>query len=63
VFQRLENAGLKVNTTESFFGKSELEYLGIWITHEDIKPLPKKYKQFYSLQSLRQRKNFANLWA
>ena len=42
VFQRLREAGLKVNAKKSFFGKSELEYLGYWLTREGIQPLPKK---------------------
>ena len=32
VLSRLSEAGLKVNTTKSFFGRTELEYLGYWIT-------------------------------
>ena len=42
VFTRLQQAGLKVNAKKSFFGKSELEYLGYWITRQGIQPLPKK---------------------
>ena len=32
VFRRLREAGLKVNAKESFFARTELEYLGYWIT-------------------------------
>ena len=42
VFQRLQQAGLKINAKKSFFGKAELEYLGYWITRKGIQPLPKK---------------------
>ena len=42
VFDRLQNAGLKVNAVKSFFARGELEYLGYWITREGIQPLPKK---------------------
>ncbi len=42
VFNRLQQAGLKVNAKKSFFAKSELEYLGFWITRQGIQPLPKK---------------------
>jgi len=42
VFLWLKAAGLKVNTKKSSFGKSELEYLGYWITREGIQPVPKK---------------------
>ena len=40
--KRLQNAGLKENEETSFFGHSELEYLGYWVTRDGIKPLPKK---------------------
>jgi len=46
VFSRLRDAGLKVHAKKSFFGRSELEYLGYWITREGVQPLPKKYKLF-----------------
>ena len=42
VFQRLTDAGLKVNAKKSFFGQTQLEYFGCWITREGIQPLPKK---------------------
>jgi hypothetical protein len=38
VFARLSQAGFTVNTKKSFFGRSELEYLGYWI----IQPVSKK---------------------
>ena len=44
VLQKLQNAGLKVNANKSFFSKTELEYLGYWITREGIMPVPKKIK-------------------
>ena len=40
--RRLQSAGLKVNAEKSFFGHSELEYLGYWVTRNGIMPLPKK---------------------
>jgi hypothetical protein len=42
IFQRLTEAGLKVNAKKSFFGQSELEYLGYWITRAGIQPVSKK---------------------
>ena len=44
VLQKLQKAGLKVNANKSFFAKTELEYLGYWITREGIMPVPKKIK-------------------
>jgi hypothetical protein len=49
VFQRLNDAGLKVNAKKSFFGKSELEYLGYWITRKGIQPLLKKIAAIQNL--------------
>lgn len=42
VFARLKEAGLKVNANKSFFAKSELEYLGYWVTRNGIQPISKK---------------------
>ncbi len=42
IFQKLREAGLKVNVTKSYFARGELEYLGYWITRDGIKPMPKK---------------------
>ena len=42
VLKRLQDAGLKVNASKSFFAREELEYLGYWITQDGIKPLSKK---------------------
>jgi len=44
VLQRLQKAGLKVNVTKSFFARSQLEYLGYWITQTGIKPVYDKVK-------------------
>jgi len=44
VLQRLQNAGFKVNVTKSNFARSQLEYLGHWITRTGIKPVYDKVK-------------------
>jgi hypothetical protein len=51
VFNRLQEARLKVNTKKSFFGKGELEYLGYWITRQGIQPLPKKIEAMLRLKA------------
>jgi Reverse transcriptase (RNA-dependent DNA polymerase) len=50
VFQRLQQAGLKVNARKSFFGRPELEYLGYKITRTTIEPLTKKVKAILAIQ-------------
>jgi len=42
VFDRLSEVGLKVNIKKSFFGQTEVEYLGYMITRNGIKPISKK---------------------
>jgi hypothetical protein len=42
VWSHLQNAGLKVNAKKSFFGKTEVEYLGYWFTRQGIQPVIKK---------------------
>ena len=42
VLTKIRRAGLKINAEKSFFGRSELKYLGYWITRDGIQPIPKK---------------------
>ena len=42
VLSRLSQAGLKVNGLKSFFGQTEVEYLGHILTQNGVKPQPKK---------------------
>ena len=51
VLTRLSKAGLKVNAVKSFFGRTELEYLGYWITQNGVKPLNKKVEAITNLSS------------
>lgn len=50
VLTRLRAAGLKINATKSFFARSELEYLGYWISREGISPVPKKIAAIQALK-------------
>ena len=56
VLSRLSESGLKVNTTKSFFGRTELEYLGYWITQDGVKPLSKKVEAITNLAAPKTRK-------
>ena len=51
VLIRLAEAGLKVNANKSFFGRYKYEYLGFWVTHDDIRPLVKNVEATTNLQS------------
>jgi hypothetical protein len=50
VLRRVRQAGLKLNAKKSFFAKSELEYLGHWVTRKGIQPMPKKVDAMMQLQ-------------
>ncbi len=56
VLARLQEAGLKINANKSFFARTELEYLGYWITREGIQPLPKKVEAIQCLKEPRTKK-------
>ena len=56
VLTRLSEAGLKVNGNKSFFARTELEYLGYWISRTGIKPLPDKVKAIMKIAEPKNRK-------
>ncbi len=58
VLGRLKAAGLKVNCNKSFFARSELEYLGYWITRDGIQPVAKKVE---AIQRIAEPKNRCEL--
>ena len=49
VLTRLNESGLKVNVGKSFFGRTQIEYLGYWITRDGVKSLNKKVKAINNL--------------
>ena len=53
VLQRLAEAGLKVNGKKSFFGRTEIEYLGFWVSKQSIRPLTKKVEAIQEMTALR----------
>ena len=59
--KRLQNAGLKENEETSFFGHSELEYLGYWVTRDGIKPLPKKVDTIKNVAPPRNKKELRSV--
>jgi hypothetical protein len=56
IFQLLRDSGLKVNATESFFCKEQLEYLGYWITREGKQLLAKKVEAILNIAPPKMRK-------
>ena len=39
--QKLKENGLKCNIKKSLFGKTDMEYLGFWVTWNGIRPINK----------------------
>jgi Reverse transcriptase (RNA-dependent DNA polymerase) len=60
VLHRLQEAGLKVNGNKLFFAKTELEYLGYWITRDSIKPLPDQVKAILAIDAPRNHKELCS---
>ena len=55
VLTRLSASGLKINASKSFFARTQLEYLGYWITRDGVKPLNKKVEAINNLAPPRNR--------
>ena len=50
VLNRIALAELKINANKSFFGKTETEYLGFWISRTGIRPITKKVEAIQQLK-------------
>jgi Reverse transcriptase (RNA-dependent DNA polymerase) len=65
VLQRLEDRGLmRANVRKCFFARTELEYLGYWLTRQGIQPQPKKGEAILRLsapQNWRQLSHFLGM--
>jgi len=61
LFSRFKDAGLKIHTKTSFFGRSELEYLGYWITRDGVQPLLKKVQAILNIKSPANKKQLRSL--
>ena len=53
VLSRLEKAGFRARVKKCFFARTELEYLGYWLTREGIQPQPKKVEAILRLTAPR----------
>ena len=47
---KLDKSGLKFNIKKYFFGQTETEYLGFWVTRDSVKPIDKNTsnKKYYA---------------
>ena len=58
---KLKGKGLNFNIEKSFFRKNEMEYLGFWITRDDIKLINKKTEAMTNMSPHTSRKEVQNL--
>ena len=56
VMTRLSQAGLKINISKSKLARSEVEYLGYYITRQGIRPISSKVKAIINLATPKTRK-------
>ncbi|GFH49966.1 hypothetical protein CTEN210_06442 [Chaetoceros tenuissimus] len=61
IFQRFENAGLKVNASKCSFGLQEIPYLGYIISKEGLRPDPKKVQGIVDLHKPQTAKEMKSL--
>ena len=47
--QNLKDKGLKCNIKKSFFGKTQIEYLGFWVMRNGILPANKKVESILNM--------------
>ena len=46
---KLKEKVIKYNIEESLFGKTKKEYLGLWVTHDDVKPIHKNIESITNM--------------
>jgi Reverse transcriptase (RNA-dependent DNA polymerase) len=56
VLKRLTQAGFRCNVKKCSFARTELEYLGYWLTRDGIQPQPKKVEAILRLQAPKTKK-------
>ena len=47
---KLKEIGLKFNIEKSFFRHTEMEYLGFWVTRNDVKPINRKVQAIENMK-------------
>ena len=52
----LKEKGLKYNIEKSFLGKTEMEYLGYWVTHDGVEPMNRKIEAITNMKPPTSRK-------
>ena len=58
---KLKGKGLKCNIESLFFGQTEMEYLGFWVTHYGIKSIIRKIEAIINMVPPTSRKSVRKL--
>ena len=53
---KLKESGIKYNIEKSLFGKTEMEYLGLWVTRDGFKPINRKIEAITNMAAPTSRK-------
>ena len=56
VLNKLNETGLKINDSKSFFAQDELKYIEYWITCKGILPVKKKHEKMLNISKPKTRK-------
>jgi hypothetical protein len=58
VLARLSTAGMRVNTSKSMLFAEQIEYLGYWITIQDIQPIHNMVEAILNIKAPKIRKEY-----
>ena len=47
--QKLKDNKIKCNTNNSFFGQTQMEYMGFWVTQNGIRPVNKRVEAIVNM--------------
>ena len=56
MLNKLKGKVLKCNIEKSFLGKTEMEYLGFWVTCDGVKPINRKIEAITNMKPNTSRK-------
>ena len=61
MLNKMKEKVLKCNIEESLFVQTKMEYLGLWVTHDGVKPINRKIEAITNMKPSTYRKEVRNL--
>jgi hypothetical protein len=61
VLARVSTAGMRVNASKSKFFAEQIEYLGYWITRQDIQPVHNNVQVILNIKTSKTRKELRDI--